>query len=746
MTSATSACTPRHRSPAAPSAGSPRHRAKRRWAGPFQKARLAELARYTARSHANPASFLSGYRARRARIGRKNLEIGPVVLDAIARLLDQPRPVTLGRVAELVGVPPEHCRPAYRAICLRLGQVPRYPGVPHALPPDRLAPWLLTTLGPLPETHLDPDLGDMVPAPTLRASARVATLAWEAVRMAAGFVLALAAARRVSAQMQAHIAVAFAVLDKCFTDTDPREPGQLGKALVAFLTDESLTPAWRWHNWSRWVQGFANIDAYCARQPVVAERYRSWHLAFPATYCKPFVRAVARETTRRADVKRRERSSPIAHDRAAILACYDTRCVEIEKIRRAFDTECAKLRDGKQTLRNGRMRFSLTLPSSTSDGALTGGYTTLEFAIVTGDYLRRRVPPATSALALRSGARFYLAYLGTQAGHEPPLLQMYRVGCFFDAMHATGEQRAARAQLLPPDDWPASLNAYALFGFANVVDTRMATRCFRAGITLIPIAQLHFAVTVGRALARSVLAGARIGEAMQQRADTDAFRSQRLGDARTYFYDAIPKLRTSPEPYRLNAADFECIVAVAEVCKANGWSIECVQPAITLRQKCQPAKYLYQLNGHALSLAELNLAVRLPLWPRLVRSHDLRHGQARYLRSHGVDQRDIAIFLHHDVPAPELPHFRPRPGRSVSPYTTPTDQMLAETHARINAIVEMENEPPFVQPTPPAGRLRASQPRRRATVHGTRRAGHRQPPEAQRRHQLASPCRRGPKG
>lgn len=719
----------------------PGHAARQRLASRFQKARLAELARYTARPLANPERFLAGYRARRAAIGRKNLPIGPAVLTALARLLDGARPVAQGRIAELVGIHPRHCGAVYRATCLALGQVPCGARMPDALPPDPLVP-LLSALGPLPETYVDADLGAMIPAPQPRASARVATLRCEALRLAAGLALVLAAARGVADRTQAAIVAAFAVLDERLANTEPLAPGRLGKALEAFLTDASLTPACRAYHWSQWGRAFAAIDAYCLRHASLAERYRGWHLAFPATYCARFARAVTREAKCLADVKRKARSGPVAQDRAAILACFDSRFSEIAEIRKAFDATCAGLRERKLTLRNGRHCFSLTVHSSTPDGTLIGCYTTLDFAIVTGDYLRRRVPPVGSALPLRTGASYYLAYLGTQAGNEPPLLQMYRFGCFFEDRHADSRQRAARAQLLPPMDWPTSADAYLLFRYANGVDTHMAIRCFRAGITLIPIAELHFAVAVGRAIARSVLAGARIGEAMQQRAEPDAFRAQQLSGARGFAYDAIAKGRASPEPYFLNSADFQSIVAVVKVRKANGWPIAVAPPAASLRPKCPPAKYLYQRNGRALSNAALNLAVRLPLWPRLARSHDLRHGQARYLSSQGIHERDIANFLHHVLPAPELARDELTSGHAVGVYITPTDQMLAATHARIRAILERDNEPPRVQPTPSARSLRASRPRAKATIERPSRPGYRQLARAPHQHQPVA-ARRG---
>lgn len=688
--------------------------AERRTTPQFQKARIAELARYATRPQSDPEKFLSGYRARRARIIRTNLKIPDPVLDAVAGQLDPRQSVARARIADLVGIRIPYCGLAYRALCLRFGQVPAGPiGKHRPLPPDPLAPGLLAAVSPMPQTRLDPDTGAIWPSPNLRVATKVLRLRSKSLRLAAGIALTLGAARGISREAQHHLIIAFAALDRCLRNTAPRNPIHLSQALAAYLTDESLAPATRQMNWRRWVVAFGHIDAYCVEQPAFALRYAPWRLTFPKAYCAPLAGKVMREARQRAQARRADRCSPVAHDRASIDAVYDARYREIEIIRQAFDRQCADIRAGTHALRNGRKRFEVTLPSHTADGEPVSGVTTLDFAVVSPSYLQRRAAAKSHALVMGCRRDFWLVYRGTVEGHEPPIFAMYRAGCFYDPRYATNQQRYARAQLLPPAQWATSLSYYGQFRFARRFDTRMAARCFHAGITVIPIDELHFAVAVGRAIARSVLAGARIGEAMQQRAEPDAFRAVRVGGTRAFVYDAVPKQSTAPETYFLYETDFRCILAVVEVQRANGWTMQVIQPAGPLRNKCPPALYLYQRGGRALGHGELSAAVRLPLWPRCLASHDLRHGQARYLLRQGVSKYDIAGFLHHTQPAPTSMINETLAGAAVGLYTSPTPDMRAETFARITGILEANDDQVFSPPLP-AGCLRPPQPETKA--------------------------------
>lgn len=672
---------------------------------------IARLDSYLATSQEQPEEILAKYRLLRAKIKSNPPPHPPRVIELAAQAI---RKMTFSKrsLHSLVGGSQRDLVEVYAELAQRLRQVPNAKIKLDYRPDNPLGPWLLHHLGSLPESQLDPLYAQIIEAPPLRMAIRAFALKIPAVRILAGVSLYLSAAQGRRSDFFQQLAAFRMLEDKLIEagaepDTVIDEIGMASTvnpqnisieiahaAFKAILADDTLTPHTRVQRYKTIKQHMARLDRFCVTYPQFALRYQPWRIAAPYGVDRLHFKRLMHLAKAEREKRREKSCAPTAVDPGATYRAYETRFHEVELIRNAFDAQCELLRDGKIQLEREESRFSVTIPRTRADGSMMVGGCTLDFALVTRKSLSRRVP----SLGMRwlggdSLETLYLEYLGprdpedrlkmlrdgtpAQGPCEPPVLAMYRSGCFFAPQHSSAKQLSEREALLPRASWSHKPSASSQFRFGNKTKSKVAGRCLRAGIVLVPIEEMHFAFAAGRAVGRSVLRGARLGEVLQQVGHPEAFEPSGTKDDVVWTYHAIAKKKTVPEEFYLSPLDMEAILYVMRVTGRNGWKPVIVKPAKTLRSKCAPAVYLYQRRGTAVDHYDISLTVALPLWPHSQRSHDLRHGIARNHRHNGMSRDEISVFLHHGS-ATRTDGGQRTTLLPVDNYIRPVPQMLAE--------------------------------------------------------------------
>lgn len=561
----------------------------------------------------------------------------------------------------------------YDGLCARLNVLPSTQSKSSFIPDTGFYSWIKEMLGCLPETCLHEGYADIDIWPLPREAARVMSIGCLSVRLLAGISLLLMCAQGFRGESRSAVLRKFVILDDLFTnnplcgDTDrPIDINVFVQTIALFLSEDDHSPYFRRHTFATWSQKIAEAHAYMQRYPNLATRYWPWALILDKRRFGKRLKQLANlsNATRRS---RRERScAPIAECPSSALARAETQLAEIYAIRRDFDFICDQIKAGEVDLIDGFAPFSVTLPHpalSQSDRDVI----TLDFAVVTRAHLGSLVPGIAHANEnVLSKDRLFLQYLGPREEKdwrftlnsielslecsEPPILAMYRAGVFFNPEKCGAGRLKYREMMMPRSDWTWRDNSYYLFKFISSDLSRIATSCLAKDIVIIPIHELCFAAAVNRAVMRCLFKGARIGEIVQQKVSPESFELVlQKGDHSIWQYKAIAKMRLEPEEYFIDGVDMESILEIVKCAKHNGWSFEVIEAAHKVRHKCEPAKYLYQRDGRGLSPGEIGLSLSVFQWPNSPRSHDFRHGIARYLRSAGVSREEIATFLHHDI-------------------------------------------------------------------------------------------------
>lgn len=655
---------------------------------PPPRERLAALRQFVVHSKLEPDAFLTEYRSRGYQMYLRNHEHPIRALQAAAVVLAPLGMPTLAQVHAALGGPGCWLKRSRKAIHTLIHELHGPRGHPDAS--GQIDRWLTEALGPLPETWLDPDIGTLVSAPSNRSARRVSALRCEAVRITAAFALALSVARGDTYACENNLLRAYDALDKVLATGSDRDRAWLFQRLEAFLQNPEISKDKRLQFWQAWLRWGKLLDTYCSGHAAVGARYAQWRIELPECFFTPDVRRLKVQISQAKAGRRTKSCSLVADAYPVILGCYDNRFREIEAIRTAFDQICNAIRSGETPMPAGRHRFSVTLPRTHADGTLAQGERTLDFAVTTPRYLERHYcTPPRQRRRWPDPEALLLEYLGARDETGIPILEMYRTGSFIAPRHLTSTQLAQRERLFPSDTWPQSHAVLTLLRPANKAISRVTNSYFACGVVLIPIAELHFAFAVGRALARCCLHGARIGEAIQQVWEPGSFQSVVDQGCQLYTYNAVAKCCREPEPYSISGADFDAVAKALEVSRANGWDLKIVDPPDALKHKCGPARYIYQRNGARPNSGALCLTVSLPLWPRVIHSHDLRHGMARFLRHTGFSEETIAAFLHHkDGSYGQNAPARIGTPRTVQQYCTPTPAMLREIWKTVNAAEE----------------------------------------------------------
>nr|WP_218821449.1 hypothetical protein [Sphingomonas laterariae] len=636
----------------------------------------------------------------------------------IAMFRDRPPP-TDAQIHDAIGATSRTGRAVVASVRQVLGHPPVHRTPRRAADAQAAAAfeaWILGQVGPLPETSLDPALrlpggreqatggragaapetqAAMLPAPSLRHRARVGALTAPAIRWMMGLALYIRAARGDGSVIDACVHAAEA-LDRLLAGGDPRDARWRTQRIGHFLDDVNRSTYSRQALWGQWLADVAIVDRYLTRYPEIAARCAPLRFALPEHRARPGVRRLRAATRAAAEARRLATCQAVADDLPGIHAALENRTREIAAIRASFDAQCAKIRAGELALQRGRLRFACTLPRTAIDGRLDAGTRDLDFAVVSRAYLYRRLDRGKAArwMAEAPGADhdLYLVYLGPrQPGDGLPILDLYAAGGFSLARYRTADQARALASAIGDRRWPKVLRHLRLFRAQDGLARTLANRCLAHKIILIPVHELHHAMTVARAAARSCLRGARIGEVMQQCHGPGQLTRIAVQPEPLYAYRAIAKMRTEPEDFWLSGADVDALIAVLGVMKANGWPLQTLAPAATLDRKCRPARYLYQRGGYACDRSEINMAIALALWPRDVRSHDLKHGLGRHLLQKGVDIPTIGLILHHREGESSLVAGDGRSATRI--YCQATPQMQAGLARLFDAVAHDETGP-----------------------------------------------------
>lgn len=677
---------------------------------------IARIENYLAVAHGQPEVILARYRSLRAAVRLKSFAHPERVLD-LAVMIMGPQGIQKQTLHLLIGGPRKQLDVAYADLVKRFAQVPHSKVVIDYKPDDPLGPWLLEQLGTLPETALDPLYAEMLNSPDLRSRVHIFALQIPAVRLLAGATLFLSAARRlrpryfhdistfrlfekklIEAGVKMEQSTGFeanASADSDVAASKSLETGLAAAAVRAILNDETLSADRRVAVYNSIVWNITRLDRLSVSYPEFADRYRPWRIAVPTDMLQQIKRRLQHRAQSERIARRESTCAVAATDPGAVYRAYDSRFGEIEQIREAFDDQCALIEAGKIKFDQGRVRFSVTLPCTDADSSLAIGGLTLDFAVVTPRSLaRQNASLSESALGASNADAFLLEYLGPRDPEdrlkllrdgtvrpgpcEPPILAMYRAGCFQAAQYASPALLAKREALLPPARWPQSYAATQMFRFISKKHNIFAGRCLQVGIILLPIHELHFAQAVGRAAGRSILRGARIGEVMQQLAQRGSFTPSATSGENLWKYEAIAKMKTFAEAFYLSAQDMEAVLDVMRITARNGWSPKVVKPAVILKAKCRPATYLYQRSGRSLCISQVNMLLALPMWPHSHRAHDLRHGIARHHHHNGMSRKAIASFLHHSSSNMPSAHREQKWSSPLDTYIRPVPSMLAE--------------------------------------------------------------------
>lgn len=651
-----------------------------------------------------PEDLLAEYRAQRFRRSLDGIPHPEYALD-LASLYFRDKKLTKRSLHAVLGGVGRNIPKAFVAVCKRLGYVPPVPNDAPYRVKEPLRPWISTILGTLPETYLDKDFGVEIKGPRLSWSTRIFAFKIPQVRLAAALATVIAVAQGTLEATVLDVIRSFELFDEKLCevlnfsniediDLFALDYETMRAAIDKILSDDTRSAYFRDKIFSQLKHGLHRIEAYMVRFPAIAALYCPWQLNLPWMPVRTSLKRLRKQTETERFQQREESCSAIADNVRAIYRGYDIRFAQIGKIRDAFDAQCLAINKGELLLFNGRSDFCITLERYSSDGTLVPGFCTLDFSVVTLDYLLSIVPRATrKALGESERDALMLMYHGPRhecdrlvvdengipdpGQVEPPVLAMYRYGCFMNSLPPAEELRVQRERLLPSAVWQSRAYGPRLFRAKSRLLNRFVARCLAHGVVLIPIREAHHAMAVGRALGRSILRGARIGEALQQTLSPTSFQPVEGTDPPLWRYRAIAKARTLPEDFIINKNDLEAIMDVPRIAKRNGWTTNVIKACADLQRKVSPAPFIYQRDGSRLD-GDVLYPVSIPLWPLSIRTHDLRHGIARHYRALNMPVGAISAFLHHSQPGNEYAKSIITSSAPVHGYIRPTKKMRSD--------------------------------------------------------------------
>lgn len=176
--------------------------------------------------------------------------------------------------------------------------------------------------------------------------------------------------------------------------------------------------------------------------------------------------------------------------------------------------------------------------------------------------------------------------------------------------------------------------------------------------------------------------GARVNELLQIRLDPKHLVKAKLpNNSETIIFYAVPKGRSSIEPYYIDDKCMKSLHAWWKYSSENNGKFEEVNPIISLRKKVNKANYIFQTNGSHLDSKDINASINFMIFDVYFKNksgqkvslttHLLRHSFATEMRSLNTPIDILALLMkQHDTSITEY-------------YSAPTPTMLFDFQRKI---------------------------------------------------------------
>ncbi len=376
---------------------------------------------------------------------------------------------------------------------------------------------------------------------------------------------------------------------------------------------------------------------------------------------------------------RRKAAAAAVHDKFYLFRnIAERRLNQLVRLRQAFQDACGRARQGGAAA-SFPVAFAYAEETVTPAGAART--VTHRFRLWDGHALRRAHAPVAPKRYYEAtehgcgfelgGALLFLSYEGATAEAdtvEPAdfwFAGLVRAGGLtYDPdpafLAAHGYAKAALYHPARPD-WPVSTGTWL---------KRLAADL---GLLFLPADTLLATGLIGQAVLQVMTkTGARIGEVMQIRLTPEHLtRAELPGGKEVIAFRAKPKGRAAEEPFYIDGRCLKALHAWFAFLRERGGGAVVVPPTFQLREKCEPAPYLFQFRGRHLEHGDLNACLRILLHGIEVSTaqgetvrlsaHLLRHGFATEMRQLEVPldvialllkQRDVEVTRYYAQPTP----------------------------------------------------------------------------------------------
>lgn len=606
--------------------------------------RIARLAR--SRSITGK-TFLARYRALRVayRCGQQDHHPRAIV-ELVTVLAEEPR-IRPADIDSLLG---GSAAARQRA----LGEVRRITGQHTAHRPrtapreavDELRAWVISQVGVCPDTAWGGDPALPWAAPSPGRCRRLRALRNPALRLIAALSQLIRAAGGLSRDSRSLRAweeldrLALAATDAADGSPPPDWGAIQAQALAEQDDPTTLRP------WQCLTTETGRVREYCRAHAIELPPLAAALLAMPSPP-RPLLRSALRVSRAQQGRRRAETADPIADHWQEFRRKARTVVEQVAAIRDAFEACCERLarQPGPRTARC----FSLTVAFA-DDGRRTARTCRLDFRVWPADELMHRLGEGSETRVDPQASKFYLEWVGPRAGgggdveRVLPFLGCYRRGLFIDTAHRTLEQDRDVRTLCREARWSPLRWSARLFRHEACGDQMLAGRAWQSGMVLLPIAMLHYALVVGRAILENGLChGGRMSEILQASAAETCFHMEPDG---AVYYEAFAKGRSEPVHFYCDECVLAAIEAVLRVSRRNGWPLGRVEPLSAWRPRSTPALYIYQFHKRVIDPDVANACLRMLLWGQRLTAHDLRHCFAKIAASIAGQDRTQAA-LHH---------------------------------------------------------------------------------------------------
>lgn len=542
---------------------------------------------------------------------------------------------------------------------------------------------LRSSLHALPETSLEPDGGDLLPALDVATVTRAAALGHPILVLSAlGEALVFRRASP-SAPLGPVIAAWEGVAELVAeADVDPCDPRALGAVMGPYARAEILpehAPALRKRVLGRIraarngatvyatdheEHGQALLDAMVPL-PVIPESGRRAVTDFVARHTRECARnrkRAARAITRNLDRALAAGVTRLADARALSEACGEAaRQMRSDGLTGALEFGY-DVRDVRTDGMPGSAEISVQLRvhwACEASGELDAGGAVQSPLALPGDVGRVAVSfdPATEPLLFVFVRADVLddddveaAVDRTGGPYVPPLFRLFRDAVFLapggldQAVLERRHDRLAGLDLPFPGGRPAGL-----LGPDGAAEAALHRRSVNAG--MIPVAPFAFYHGLLFALACALMitsSFARAGEVRQAVHDETGWTTDGAGRFAADAFYATPKGQALRKRFRISPGAFRSLCELVEFSLRRDGLEELAlsPPSPDLQRKCGDARYVFAFRGRMLTIGDLNyLLAFLFAGIAAVRTHDLRHAAAVRARDEGATEADVACWM-----------------------------------------------------------------------------------------------------